>query len=301
MIEATPKSVARPPAHRSPQPSVDPGAAQRVIRIKPSNRFFSLDVRELWHYRELWLILAWRDVKVRYKQTFLGVAWALIQPFTTMVVFTLIFNRAIGVKAEYDVPYPLFAFTGLLPWFYFTSSLTNSAQSIVGNSPLVTKVYFPRLLIPLASITAPLVDLLCSTTILGGMFVYYGRAPHWHTVAVPIFLAMALVTALGIGLWLSALSVRYRDVPYAVPFLTQLWLFASPVVYPVNAYIPHHLRWLLALNPMTGVLDGVRWTVLGKGLPHYTVFGTSAAVGLLLLVSGLVFFRHTERTFADVI
>jgi lipopolysaccharide transport system permease protein len=299
VIEATKDAAsAAPPAPPPPPAAPD---AQRVVRIKPSNRFFSLDFRELWHYRELWFILAWRDIKVRYKQTLLGVAWALIQPFTTMVVFTLIFNKAVGVKSEYGVPYPLFSFSGLLPWFYFTSSLTLASTSVMGNATLVTKVYFPRLLMPLASITVPFVDLLFSTTILAGMFIYYGRAPHWHTVAVPLFLLMALVTALGMGLWLSALSVRYRDVPYAIPFLIQLWLFASPVLYPVNKYIPEHLRWLFALNPMTGVIDGVRWCVLGKGVPHYLIFTTSGAVGLLLLVTGVVFFRRTERTFADVI
>jgi lipopolysaccharide transport system permease protein len=302
MIDATSSE----PARRLPAPAPDEptpeevAVAQRITRIRASNRFFSLDLRELWQYRELWFILAWRDIKVRYKQTVLGIGWAVIQPFVTMIVFTLIFNRAVHIVSEYNVPYPLYAYVGLLPWYYFTSSLSQSSTSVIGNASLVQKVYFPRLLIPLASITVPIVDFLVSSVVLAGLFLYYGRLPHWHTVAVPVFLLMALVTALGIGLWLSALSVRYRDVPYAVPFLTQLWLFASPIFYPVT-YIPAHLRWLFALNPMTGVIDGVRWTVLGKGLPHYTVFATSAAMGTVLLLSGIVFFRRTERHFADVI
>jgi lipopolysaccharide transport system permease protein len=297
VIEAVRKRAARPPL---PQEAPRPPEAQRVTRIKPSNRFFSLDVGELWHYRELGFILAWRDIKLRYKQTFLGVAWAVIQPVMMMVVLTLIFNRVLKINPEYHVPYPLFSYTGLLPWLYFNACLTQTSTSIVSNSPLVTKVYFPRLLIPLASIISPLVDFLISSVVLAGLFAYYGIVPHWHTVAVPAFMLMALVTALGIGLWLSALSVRYRDIPYALPFLVQLLFFLSPLAYPAGD-VPHAFRWLFALNPATGLIDGVRWAVLGRGVPHYTVFGTSAAVGVFLLVTGLVFFRHTERSFADVI
>jgi lipopolysaccharide transport system permease protein len=298
VIDAVRKRAARPPL---PAPTLGtPPEAQRVTRIKASNRFFSLDVRELWHYRELGLILAWRDIKLRYKQTFLGAAWAIIQPVTTMVVMTLIFNQFLGINPEYHVPYVLFSYVGLLPWMYFNSCLTQSSASIVGNSPLVTKVYFPRLLIPLASVISPLVDFFVASTVLAGLFVYYGTAPHWHTVAAPVFMAIALMTALGLGLWFSALSVRYRDVPYALPFLTQLLFFMSPLAYPASD-VPHRFRWLFALNPVTGVIDGMRWTVIGKGVPHYTVFGTSAAAAALILVTGLVFFRHTERFFADVI
>jgi homopolymeric O-antigen transport system permease protein len=300
MIEAIRKSVARPPATPSQPPAADEAAAQRVIRIKPSSRFFSLDFRELWQYRELAFVLAMRDLKVRYKQTVIGVGWAVIQPLMTMFLFTIIFNRVLKVESEYNVPYPLFAYVGLLPWTYFASSLAQSSTSVVANGALVTKVYFPRLLIPLASITVPIVDFLVAFVVLIGMFFYYGRVPHWHAIAMPAFLGLSLMTALGIGLWLSALNVRYRDIPYALPFLTQLWLYATPVAYPVT-YVPERFRWLLALNPMTGVIDGFRWTVLGKGTPHYTVFGTSAAMGAVLLLSGLVYFRRTERHFADII
>ena len=298
MIEAVRKRATKPPTQ--PQTPPQQPEAQRLTRIKPSNRFFSLDLGELWRYRELGFILAWRDIKLRYKQTFLGAAWAIIQPVTTMVVMTLIFHQFLGINPEYHVPYVLFSYVGLLPWTYFNACLTQSSASIVGNSPLVTKVYFPRLLMPLAAVISPLVDFFVASTILAGMFVYYRQAPHWHTIAAPVFMAIALMTALGLGLWFSALSVRYRDVPYALPFLTQLLFFMSPLVYPASD-VPQRFRWLFALNPVTGVIDGMRWTVIGKGVPHYSVFGASAATGALILVSGLVFFRHTERSFADVI
>jgi lipopolysaccharide transport system permease protein len=297
VIEAVRKRASRP-ATPPPAPAPTP-EAQRITRIKPSNRFFSLDLRELWHYRELGFILAWRDIKVRYKQTALGFAWAILVPLLTMVVLTLVFNKAAKVGAEFGVPYELWAYAGILPWTYFTSCLSQSSSSIVSNSPLVTKVYFPRLLIPLASVISPVVDFVAATLVLVGLFAYYERAPHWHAVAAPAFMLLALVSALGIGLWLAALSVRYRDVPYTIPFLIQLLFFLSPVAYPV-ANLPEAIRTYVSLNPMTGVIDGIRWTVLGTGQPHYTVFAISAAMGAAILLSGLVFFRHTERTFADV-
>jgi lipopolysaccharide transport system permease protein len=246
------------------------------------------------------MILAWRDIKVRYKQTVLGFAWAILVPLMTMVVLTLVFNKAAKVGAEYGVPYPLWSYVGILPWTYFTSCLSQSSASIVSNSPLVTKVYFPRLLIPLASVISPLVDLAAAGMVLIGLFAYYQRAPHWHTIALPAFLLLALMSALGIGLWLSALSVRYRDIPYTVPFLIQLLFFLSPVAYPV-ANLPEAIRPFVSLNPMTGVIDGIRWTVLGTGTPHYTVITISAVMGIVILATGLVFFRHTEKSFADVI
>jgi lipopolysaccharide transport system permease protein len=273
--------------------------SERVLRIKPTSRFVVLNLREVWDYRELLFFLTWRDVKVRYKQTLLGAAWALIQPFTSMIIFSVIFGHLAGIKGEYGVPYPLFVYAGLLPWLYFSSSLAQSSLSVAGNSSLVTKVYFPRLILPLASIVVPVIDFLIAFTLLIGMFVYYGRMPSWHAVFVPIFLFMALITAFGGGLWLSALNVRYRDVPYAVPFLTTLWLYISPVIYPVSL-VPEQWRWLLALNPMAGVIDGFRWALLGRGAPHYSVFAISAFVGLSIMIGGLVYFKHVERRFADV-
>jgi lipopolysaccharide transport system permease protein len=297
VIEAVRKRASRPPA--PPPPAAREPAAQRITRIRPS-RGFSLDVRELWHYRELGLILAWRDIKVRYKQTVLGFAWAILVPLLTMIVLTLVFNRAAKIRGEYGVPYQLWAYVGILPWTYFTACLSQSSASVVSNSPLVTKVYFPRLLIPLASVISPIVDFVAATAVLVGLFAYYQRVPHWHTVVAPAFMLLALVSALGVGLWLAALSVRYRDIPYTIPFLIQLLFFLSPVAYPV-ANLPQAVRTYVSLNPMTGVIDGIRWTVLGTGQPHFTVFAISAATGGVLLLTGLAFFRRTERSFADVI
>lgn len=283
-------SVADP---RIDQPS------EKVIRLRKT-RGFHFDLPELWAYRELLFFLTWRDVKVRYKQTVLGALWAVLQPFVSMIIFSLVFGRLAGLHGDYGIPYPLFVFAGLLPWMYFSSSLTQSSMSVVGNSNLVTKVFFPRLIIPLASIVVPVIDFLISFIILIGMFGYYRFTPHWHAVAVPAFLGMALLTAFGVGLWLSALNVRYRDIPYVIPFLTQIWLYATPVIYPVGL-VPGRLHWLIGLNPMAGVIDGFRWTLTGRGEPHYTVFGTSAAMGVVLTVSGLWFFKRTEKSFADLI
>lgn len=287
-MAATPESVALA------------AAQSRVLRIKPSNRAVHLDLRELWAYRELLFFLVWRDVKVKYKQTFIGVAWAIIQPLVSMIIFSVIFGHLAGIDPGLDIPYPLFVFAGLLPWSYFSSSLSLSSSSLTGNSNLITKVYFPRLLIPLASIVSPLIDFLMAFVILVGLFAYYGRVPNWHAVAIPAFLLAALLTALGVGLWLSCLNVRYRDVPYAIPFLTQLWLYSTPVIYPVGI-IPKDWQWLIALNPMTGVIEAFRWSVLGVGVPHYSIFFTGVGVGLLLTLSGLWYFQRTERHFADVI
>lgn len=280
-----------------------PDPSKRVKRIEPTRRRLPLtlpELRELWAYHELLFFLVWRDVKVKYKQTAIGAAWAILVPFTQMVIFTLLFNRALHVQPEYDVPYPLFVYSAMLPWTYFAACLSGSSTSIVGNQNLITKVWFPRLLIPLASVFAPLIDFLLAFVVLVGMFVWYGRAPHWHAVVIPVFLLMAFLTAFGVGLWLSALNVRYRDVPYALPFLTQIWFFATPVLWGITAVKPETQR-LLGLNPMTGVIDGFRWSVLGRGLPHYGLYAESLVIGLVILVSGLWYFRRVERYFADLI
>jgi len=278
-------------------------APKRTVRIQQSRRHLPLtlsDLREMWAYHELGFFLIWRDVKVKYKQTAFGAAWAILVPFTQMVIFTLIFNKALHVKSEYHVPYPLFVYTAMLPWTYFASCLSASSTSIVGNQNLITKVYFPRLIIPLAAVVAPVIDFLCAFTVLVGMFFWYGRSPHWHVVVIPFFLAMALLTAFGIGLWLSALNVRYRDVPYALPFLISIWFFVTPVLWGISAVKPH-TQSLLALNPMTGVVDGFRWAVLGRGLPHYHIYLESLGIGLALMLSGLWYFKRVERYFADLI
>jgi lipopolysaccharide transport system permease protein len=278
-------------------------APKRTVRIQQSRRRLPLtlrDLRELWAYHELGFFLIWRDVKVKYKQTAFGAAWAILVPFTQMVIFTLIFNKALHVKSEYRVPYPLFVYTAMLPWTYFASCLAASSTSIVGNQNLITKVYFPRLIIPLAAVAAPVIDFLLAFMVLIGMFLYYGRVPHWHLVVIPVFLGMALVTAFGVGLWLSALNVRYRDVPFVLPFLTQVWFFATPIVYGVTAVKPS-TQTVLALNPMVGVIDGFRWAVLGRGLPHYNIYFLSMGISFAVMVSGLWYFRRVVRYFADLI
>jgi lipopolysaccharide transport system permease protein len=273
--------------------------ARRVYRIQRT-RGFHLKLAELWAYRELLFFLVWRDVKVRYKQTALGAIWAILQPLVTMVVFTVLFNKALHVKSEYHIPYALFTFTALLPWSYFSSCLGASSTSIVGNQNLITKVFFPRLIIPLAAVVAPVIDFLLAFTVLVGMFVWYGRTPHWHAVVIPFFLFLALLTAFGVGLWLSALNVRYRDIGYALPFLTQVWFFVTPVLWGITAVKPSPPH-LLGLNPMTGVVDGFRWAVLGRGLPHYALYLESLGIGLLIMLSGLWYFKRVERYFADLI
>ena len=269
------------------------------VRVIKSSRPFSLRLGELWQYRELLYFLVWRDVKVRYKQTVLGAAWAVIQPVTAMIIFSIIFGRFANIPSN-GLPYPVFVYAGLLAWLYFQQSLTQSSASIVGNAQLVTKVYFPRLVIPLASVASPVVDFGIALTVLLALMAWYGIVPGIELLAAPAFLGLALLVAFGIGLWLSALNVRYRDVPYALPFVAQVWLFATPVIYPTSL-LPADWRWLLSLNPMTGVIEGFRWSLLGTGKPSVVVVLVSLGSGLALLASGFAYFRTSERQFADVI
>jgi lipopolysaccharide transport system permease protein len=270
----------------------------RVTRVQRSKGWVLPNVREVWAFRELLLFFVWRDVKVRYKQTFLGASWAILQPLVGMVIFSVIFGSWIGVPSQ-GIPYPLFVVSGLLLWNYFASSLALTSNSVVANSQLVSKVYFPRLIIPLAAVAVPIVDFAVGILLLAGVFAWYGQAPSWRAPLALVFLLMALVAALGVGLWLAALNVRYRDIPYVVPFLIQVWLYASPVIYPVTV-APQAWRWVLALNPVTGMIDGFRWTLFG-GTAHWGVFATSAGVSIVLLVGGLAYFRRTERRFADLV
>jgi lipopolysaccharide transport system permease protein len=272
----------------------------RPLRIEPPRGWTSFGVRELWQYRELYYFLTWRDVKTRYVQTFLGGGWAILQPVAQMVVFTLIFGHLAGIEPEYGVPYPLFVFTALVPWTYFSSALGSASRSVAGNANLVNKVFMPRLILPLAGVLSPVVDLFFSSLVLAALFVYYGIAPSWQALAAPVFVAFALLAALGPGLWFAGLNVRYRDVGLAVPFFTQMWLFLSPVIYGVS-FVPERLHWLLALNPMTGVIEGFRWALLGHGSPRYGVYAAGLAVSLALVATGLAYFKHVERTFSDVI
>jgi lipopolysaccharide transport system permease protein len=256
-------------------------------------------VRELWHYRELLGTLVWRDVAVRYKQTSIGVAWAILQPFLTMVVFTFVFGRFANFPSK-GVPYPIFTYSALLPWTYFASAVALASASLVSNRGLVTKVYFPRVLLPLAGVVVPIVDFFLAFVVLIGLMVWYQTWPSAALVLAPLFLAMAFVAALGVSLFLTALNVRYRDVPYAIPFLMQIWLFLSGVVYAINA-LPEKWQWVLALNPMTAVIAGFQWGVISTHPPELGKTLVSIAATAVFLVVGLWYFRRSEPRFADTI
>jgi len=270
-----------------------------TLRISPPSRWTSLEFRELWEYRELLYFLIWRDVKVRYKQTALGAAWAVIQPFFMMVVFSLFFGRLAKVPSD-GIPYPVFTFCALLPWQLFANALTESSNSLVGNQNLITKVYFPRLVVPISAVLGGLVDFVIAFVILLGMMLYYGIVPGWAIVTLPGFILLAVMTALGVGLWLSALNVQYRDVRYTIGFLVQLWLFLTPVAYP-SSIVPEKWRPLYGLNPMAGVVEGFRWALLGKSQPPGSMLWVSVAVVILILFGGLYYFRRMEQQFADIV
>jgi lipopolysaccharide transport system permease protein len=276
-------------------------ADRSIFIIKPPAKWAALELRTLWPYRELFWTLAARDLKVRYKQTALGAAWAIIQPLVMMVLFTVIFGRLAGfAKDTSGVPYPVFTYVALLPWTYFSGTITNAGNSLVANASLITKVYFPRLLIPLSTAMTGLVDLGIAFIVLIGMMFYYGTAPTWGVLALPLFVLLATGAALGVGLWLSALNVEYRDVKHVIPFLVQVWLYLSPVAYPVGT-IPAQWQALYAVNPMVGVVEGFRWALLGKSAFPSTSLAIGTSVVVLLLVSGLFYFRRMERSFADVV
>jgi lipopolysaccharide transport system permease protein len=275
-----------------------PITAPSVV-VQPSTSWLDLDLKAIWQYRELLYFLVWREVKVRYKQTVLGVAWAVLQPLMTMAIFTVIFGVFVNVPSD-GLPYPLFALAALLPWTYFSEAMTRSSISLVGDAQLIRKVYFPRLIMPLAAVVSPGVDFLLAFILLLGMIAWYGLSPTWGIFLLPGFLLLGLVTALAVGLWLSALNVRYRDVRHTVPFLTQCWMYASPVAYPVSV-VPEGWRALYGLNPMAGVIEGFRWGLLGKESPDIGVMTVSVIAVIGLLIGGLIFFQHMEQTFADVI
>jgi lipopolysaccharide transport system permease protein len=280
-------------------------AARELVRIRPATGWSAIRWRELWEYRELLFFLVWRDVKVRYKQTVLGAAWAILQPLLTMIVFTIFFGNLAGVPSE-GLPYPLFSYAGLLPWTFFAHGLTQSSDSLVSSSNLIRKVFFPRLVIPIASVSAGAVDFALAFSVLLGMMVFYGVWPTMAAFAIVPLMLLAVTTSLGAGLWLSALNVQYRDVRYVVPFFVQLWLFVTPVIYPAST-VTARLRenglpeWLYGLNPMAGVVEGFRWALLGVGTPPGPLLGASALVALALLASGALYFRRMERVFADVV
>lgn len=258
-----------------------------------------INLKELWRYHELLFFLVWRDVGVRYRQSVLGIGWAVLQPLMTMVVFTIIFGRFAKIPSE-GIPYPLFSFCALLPWTYFARSLSASSDSLVGSTHLISKVYFPRLILPTSGVLVGLVDFVVAFFILIGMMFWYGFYPNWGVVLLPVFIFLSMLTALGTGLWLTALNVQYRDVKFVVPFFIQIWMYASPIIYP-GSLIPEKLRDIYALNPMVGIIEGFRWALLGKAAPDWTMMAVSCFIILGLLVSGLLYFRGMEKTFVDII
>jgi lipopolysaccharide transport system permease protein len=270
-----------------------------VIHIRPSGGWLALEWRELWEYRELLSFLIWRDIAVRYKQTAIGAGWVILQPLLTMVVFTLVFGNFAQIPSD-GLPYPIFTFTALLPWNLFAQAVGRSGTSLVGNANLISKVYFPRLIVPLAAALAPVADFAIAFVILILMMLVFGIAPGVGILALPLFLALALATALAVSLWLAALNVRYHDVAYVIPFLMQIWMYASPVAYPVSI-VPPAWRLVYSLNPMAGVIEGFRWALLGKTGPDWTAMLVSGAVVLALLAGGVIYFKRMEETFADVI
>ncbi|MGD1897597.1 MAG: ABC transporter permease [Phormidesmis sp.] len=257
--------------------------------------------RDVWRYRELFYFLAWRDILVRYKQTFIGVAWALIRPFLTMVVFTIVFGRLANLPSESNVPYPVLVFAAILPWQFFASALSECSNSLISNSNLLSKVYFPRLVVPTSAVIVSFVDFLISGMILLGLMAWYNFVPSWRILALPFFVLVAFAAAIGSGLWLAALNVKYRDFRYVVPFIVQLGLYISPVGFSSNI-VPQQWRLLYSLNPMVGVIDGFRWAILGRGtVLYWPGFSLSLILVGLILWSGVMYFRRMERTFADVI
>lgn len=276
---------------------------ENVILIQPTRGLAALQLRAVWEYRELLFFLAWRDIKVRYKQTALGIAWIVLQPLLSTVVFTVLFGGLLRVPSD-GAPYALFALAALVPWQYFSGSMSRVGTSLVNSAHLITKVYFPRLIIPLSGVISTLVDFAIGFGVLVVLLIAYRVPLTANALWLPAFLLLAVITALGCGLWLAALNVRYRDVNYLIPFLLQIWMYLTPVVYG-STLIPERYRWLLALNPMTGVVEGFRWTLLGGAMPAFTapgpLFAGSVAISLAVLAGGVVFFRNTERTFADVI
>ena len=267
--------------------------------IQPAAGWVPLGLGELWEYRELLYFFIWRNIKVRYKQTVLGGAWAIIQPFLTMIVFSIFFGRLAGIPSE-GVPYPIFAYTALVPWTFFANALSQASNSLLEHERMITKIYFPRLLLPLSAVLSGLIDFAISFSILIGMLLWYRLTPTIGLLLVPFFILTATLTALGVGLWLSALNVQYRDVRYVIPFLVQFWLFSTPIAYP-SSLVPQQWQFLYGLNPMAGVVEGFRWALLGTASISPQLIVASLLTMFVVLISGLYYFRKMEETFADVV
>src|SRR5271165_2517723 len=274
-------------------------APVRPVRIEPAQGWLDLQLADVWAYRELLYFFVWRDIKVRYKQTAIGAAWAVLQPLLTMLVFSLFFGRLAHIPSD-GLPYPIFYYCALLPWMYYAAALQNATNTIVDNQRLITKVYFPRLILPLSSVLSGMVDFGISFLMFVVMMIFYGIRPTAAALWIPAFLLLAVVTALGVGLWLAALNSLYRDVRYVLPFLIQLWMFASPVAYP-SSLVPGKWRWLYGLNPMAGVIEGFRWSLTGHGQAPGGLFFVSLGAVMVVLMSGLAYFQSMETTIADVV
>jgi lipopolysaccharide transport system permease protein len=272
--------------------------SKRQIIIEAEGPGFEPGLSDFWRYRELLYFLTWRDIKLRYRQTLLGAAWAIIQPLFAMLLFTVFFGRLVRIPTD-NIPYPLFAYAGLLPWTFFANAVTNSANSLVGSTSLITKVYFPRMIIPAAPVLAGLVDLAVAFALLIPLLIYYGTRITFQLLLLPVFICLAMLLAFGVGMLMAALNVTYRDVRYALPFVVQLWLFASPVIYPLSI-VPPKWKWLVSLNPMTGIIEGFRSSLFGRPL-DWTTISIAFAVSLFIVVFSLYFFRRSEASFADVI
>jgi lipopolysaccharide transport system permease protein len=277
---------------------VDHSSIPTVI-VQPRRAFWNLELRDLWEYRELLYFLVWRDVKVRYKQTALGVAWAVLQPLMATLIFSIFFGRLARMPSD-GIPYPVFAYVAMVPWQYFANALTESSNSLVASQNVIKKVYFPRLIIPMGSVIAGLVDFCFAFIVLIGMMYHYGITPSRSIFLFPVFLLLAIATALAAGLWLSALNVQFRDVKHTIPFLAQFWMFATPVVYPASL-IPPRWRTLYGLNPMAGVIEGFRWSILGRAGHPGPMIWVSAAAVLVMLIGGYLYFRKMETSFADIV
>jgi lipopolysaccharide transport system permease protein len=273
--------------------------SELIVHIKPRGRWASLKLGELWRYRELLYFFIWRDLKVRYKQTILGASWAILQPFLTMVVFSIFFGRLAQVPSD-DLPYPVFAYSALVPWTFFANGLTQASNSIVSNSGMVKKIYFPRLTLPVATVMAGLVDFALALAVLIGMMFFYQLVPTVNIVWLPLLLLLALITSLGVSLWFAAFNVRFRDVRHIIPFLVQFWLFMTPIAYP-SSLVPEQWRLVYSLNPMVGVVEGFRWALLGTDTSPGPIIIVSSLVAVCLLVGGIIYFRRMESSFADIV
>jgi lipopolysaccharide transport system permease protein len=293
-------ATTEPSDHRvAPEKTAGPQLPEKpLVIVEPTRSWVALDLKGLWAYRELLYFLTWRDVKIRYKQTVLGVAWAVLQPLMMMIVFSLFFGRVAGISSD-GLPYPLFAYGGLLPWTFFSNAITNSGNSLVGSAHLVTKVYFPRMIIPGAAVGASLVDLFISFILLVPLMFYYHTQVTLHLLALPLFIVLAALLALGVGMWMSAMNVKYRDIRFALPFLVQLWMFVSPVIYP-SSKAPGKLQKILVLNPMTGIVEGFRSSLFGLDFKWDQIVA-SAIITTVVLIYSAYSFRKMERNFADIV